>query len=210
MGTVFHVLGGQIKPSPETRIVRAGEYATLLSAVEILDYARAEAERIKKDAQTVYAEQKKKGYEDGITEGQLQQAEKMLETGLQAVEYLQGLERKIVEVVTIALRKIVGEMDEKELIVRIVRNALDQVRGRQRVLIRVSPEDEPYVREALAPMLTRVSAAQAMLDVVPDQRLTAGACMLESEMGVMDASLEVQLKAIESSLMSRIGGAGGE
>ncbi|MBQ7607719.1 MAG: HrpE/YscL family type III secretion apparatus protein [Desulfovibrionaceae bacterium] len=210
MGTVFHVLGGAIHPAPGTRIVRAGEYATLLSADEILEYARAEALRIQKDAQAVYEEQKKKGYEDGIAEGQMQQAEKMLETGLQAVEYLEGLERKIVEVVTIALRKILGELDDKERIVRIVRNALDQVRGRQHVLIRVCPEEEGFVREALSPMLSRVSSAQSLLDVVADTRLNRGACLLESDMGVIDASLEVQLKAIETSLMSRIGEAGGK
>ena len=42
------------------------------------------------------------------------------------------------------------------------------------------------------------------LDVVPDARLERGACLLESELGVVDASLETQLKALENALRSKI------
>ena len=204
MEAVFHRIGSTVSPAPGTRILRAAEYARLLEAQSILDDARAEADAIRKRAEEAYEERKKQGYEDGVLDGQMQQAEKMLETGMQAVEYLEGLERQIVEVVTTAVRKIVGELDDKERIVRVVRTALEQVRGRQRVLVRVCPEEEPQVREALAPMLARSSAANG-IELVADQRMKAGDCMLESEMGVVDAGLEVQLKAIEHALTARIG-----
>ena len=42
------------------------------------------------------------------------------------------------------------------------------------------------------------------LDVVPDASLERGACLLESELGVVDASLETQLKALENALRSKI------
>ena len=204
MDAVFHRIGSTVSPAPGTRILRAAEYARLLEAQSILDDARAEADAIRKRAEEAYEERKKQGYEDGVLDGQMQQAEKMLETGMQAVEYLEGLERQIVEVVTTAVRKIVGELDDKERIVRVVRTALEQVRGRQRVLVRVCPEEEPQVREALAPMLARTSSANG-IELVADQRMKAGDCMLESEMGVVDAGLEVQLKAIEHALTARSG-----
>ena len=204
MEAVFHRIGSTVRPAPGTRILRAAEYARLLEAQSILDDASAEAEAIRKRAEEAYEERKKQGYEDGVLDGQMQQAEKMLETGMQAVEYLEGLERQIVEVVTTAVRKIVGELDDNERIVRVVRTALEQVRGRQRVVVRVCPEEEPQVREALAPMLAK-NAASSGIELVADQRMKAGDCMLESEMGVVDAGLEVQLKAIEHALSARIG-----
>ncbi|MCR5562405.1 MAG: HrpE/YscL family type III secretion apparatus protein [Desulfovibrio sp.] len=204
MEAVFHRIGSTVRPAPGTRILRAAEYARLLKAQNILDDASAEAAAIRKRAEEAYVERKKQGYEDGVLDGQMQQAEKMLETGMQAVEYLEGLERQIVEVVTTAVRKIVGELDDNERIVRVVRTALEQVRGRQRVVVRVCPEEEPQVREALAPMLARNSASSG-IELVADQRMKAGDCMLESEMGVVDAGLEVQLKAIEHALTARIG-----
>lgn len=204
MEAVFHRIESRIRPAPGTRVLRAADYARLLKAQNLLDDARAEAEAIRKRAEDAYQERKKQGYEDGVLEGQMQQAEKMLETGMQAVEYLEGLERQIVEVVTTAVRKIVGELDDRERIVRVVRTALEQVRGRQRVVVRVCPEEEPQVREALAPMLAKTSAASG-LELVADQRMKPGDCMLESEMGVVDAGLDVQLRAIENALAAKIG-----
>ena len=204
MEAVFHRIGSTVRPAPGTRILRAVEYARVLEAQSILDDANAEAEAIRKRAEEAYEERKKQGYEDGVLDGQMQQAEKMLETGMQAVEYLEGLEHQIVEVVTTAVRKIVGELDDNERIVRVVRTALEQVRGRQRVVVRVCPEEEPQVREALAPMLVKSSASSG-IELVADQRMKAGDCMLESEMGVVDAGLDVQLKAIEHALTARIG-----
>ena len=57
---------------------------------------------------------------------------------------------------------------------------------------------------ALASMLASVPGSASFLDVVPDARLERGACLLESELGVVDASLETQLKALEGALRSKI------
>ena len=72
------------------------------------------------------------------------------------------------------------------------------------VTIRVAPADEKAVREGLASMLASVPGGASFLDVVPDARLERGACLLESELGVVDASLETQLKALENALRSKI------
>lgn len=203
MDTLFQRLGSTIKPASGTKILRASDYSQLLKAQDLLDAAEAEAEQIRQKAEIAYEEREKQGYEDGVAQGQLQQAEKMLETSLQAVSYLEGLEHQLVEVVSTAVRKIIGELDDKERIVRVVRTALDQVRGRQQVVVRLCPDDEPYVRENLGPLLSPGNSAH--LELVADQHLKPGSCMLESEMGVLDASLSVQLKAIEHALAAKIG-----
>ena len=78
------------------------------------------------------------------------------------------------------------------------------VRNQQHVTIRVAPADEKAVRAELASMLASVPGGTSFLDVVPDARLERGACLLESELGVVDASLETQLKALENALRSKI------
>ena len=144
------------------------------------------------------------GYRDGVEEGRLEHAEKVMETVLSSVEYIEGIEATLVNVVAVAVRKVIGEIDENERIVRIVRNALVTVRNQQHVTIRVAPADEKAVREGLASMLASVPGGASFLDVVPDARLERGACLLESELGVVDASLETQLKALENALRSKI------
>ena len=205
METIFYRLDGKIKPTPGARILKSQDYATVLKAQQLLDDAQQEADRIKQEALSAYEEQKKQGYEDGVLEGQMQQAEKMLETGLQAVEYLENLEKKVVEVVTTAVRKIIGEMDDKERIVCIVKTALEQVQLRQQILIRVCPEEESIVRDNLKSMIRGAHHAHG-LEIIADPRLKKGDCMLESEMGVIDASLETQLRAIEKAFAAKFEG----
>ena len=134
----------------------------------------------------------------------MEQAEKMMETAMQAVEYIENIEETLVGVVTSAVRKIIGELDEKERIVRVVRTALVAVRSQQKVLIRVCPADEAAVRDALSAMIASAPGGVSFLDVSADPRMKPGDCILESELGVVDAGLETQLKALENALSSKI------
>ena len=73
------------------------------------------------------------------------------------------------------------------------------MRGEQKVTVRVSPADEPAVSKALAAM-----TSGSYLNVVADPRLKRDSCILESDLGVIDASLETQLKALERAFSAKI------
>ncbi|HIW77806.1 MAG TPA: HrpE/YscL family type III secretion apparatus protein [Candidatus Bilophila faecipullorum] len=204
MGTLFRLGRDAVTPAAGTRVLKASEASLLLEAQTLLDAARERAAEMDREAQAAYERRREEGYRDGQEEGRLEHAEKVLETVLSSVEYIEGIESTLVRVVSEAIRKVIGEVDENERIVRIVRNALTTVRNQQRVLIRVAPADEKPVREALAAMLTAVPGSTSFVDVVGDARLERGACLLESELGVVDASLETQLKALENAFRAKI------
>ena len=204
MGTLFRLTGDSVCPSAATRVLKAEDAAALLEANALLDAARERVADMERKAREAYERRREEGYRDGQEEGRLEHAEKVLETVLSSVEYIEGIEATLVNVVTAAVRKVIGEIDENERIVRIVRNALVTVRNQQRVTIRVAPADEKAVSAALASMLASVPGSASFLDVVPDARLERGACLLESELGVVDASLETQLKALENAFRSKI------
>jgi len=204
MGTVFRLTGDSVIPAAGARLIRAADYARLVEARDLLAAAHERADAIRVEAEAAYEERKREGYEDGLMEGRMEQAEKMMETAMQAVEYLEHIEESLVGVVMSALRKIIGELDDRERIVRVVRSALVSVRSQQRVLIRVCPSDEPAVREALAAMISSAPGGVSFLDVSADPRMKPGDCILESELGVVDAGLETQIRAIENALAGRI------
>ena len=176
MGAVFRLTGNTVMPAPGVRVLRAADYARLVEANDVLAAARERAAVMAAEAEKAYAERKRAGYEDGLMEGRMEQAEKMMETAMQAVEYIEGVEAKLVGVVTSAVRKIIGELDDRECTVRVVRNAL----------ISSAPNGATF------------------LDVTADPRMKPGDCILECELGVVDASLETQLKAIEHALLGKI------
>ena len=111
MGTVFRLTGDAVQPAPGVRILRADEYSRLLEAGALLAAARERAEAIRAEAEHAYEARKRAGYEDGVMEGRMEQAEKMMETAMQAVEYIENIEETLVKVVSSAVRKIIGELE---------------------------------------------------------------------------------------------------
>lgn len=203
MGTMFRLNDDSIQPAAGTRLIKSAELGQLFEASALLEAAREKAASLEKAALEAYEEKRQEGYRDGLEEGKLEHAEKMMETIISSVEFIEGIESTLVNVVTQSIRKIIGEMGDRERIVAIVRNALNVVRGQQKVTVRVSPADEEAVLQAMAAMTSSASGS-SFLTVIADVRLEKDSCILESELGVVDASLSTQLKALENAFLSKI------
>lgn len=204
MGTLFRLNTQGVRPAAGQRVIKADDVALLVEANALLATARERVATMESQAQAEYDRRSAEGYRDGQEEGRLEHAEKLLETVLSSVEFIENIESTLVNVVSQAVRKVVGDLDDNERIVRIVRNALVSVRNQQKVLVRVAPADEAAVTEALRPMLQSAPGSASFLDVIADPRLERGACMLESELGVVDASLETQLKAFDNAFKAKL------
>ena len=204
MGALFQITGNVVQPAAGTRILKAAEFTLLTEANDLLTQARARADEIAQKAEEAYRQRKEEGYKDGREEGLLEHAEKLMETVMSSVEFIESMETTLIDVVNQAVRKIIGELDSDERIVRIVRESLLKVRNQSRVTVRVAPADDKAVRTALEPMLKSTPGSTSFLELIPDARLEQGSCILESELGVIDASLETQLKALEKAFTSRI------
>ncbi len=201
---VYHLLKkNTLTPAADTKVLKAAEYAQLVRANEIIRTAELEAESIRQQALEAFEKKKQEGFEQGVQEGKMEASMQMIDTVSQTVGYLESMEGAITETVFRALRKILGEIDEHELVVRIVKNALAVMRNQQQVVVRVSPDQVETVRESYNAILDDYSGV-SVLDITPDPRLSKGGCILESELGVVDASLETQLEAIKRALMQRI------
>ena len=203
MGTMFRLNNDSIQPAAGTKLIKSSELGQLLEANALLDAAREKAAEMERAALEAYEEKKREGYQDGLEEGKLEHAEKMMETIISSVEFIEGIESTLVSVVNQSIRKIIGDMGDKERIVAIVRNALNVVRGQQKVTVRVAPADEAAVLEAMAGM-TASSSGSSFMTVIADARLEQDSCIIESELGVVDASLSTQLRALENAFKSKI------
>ncbi|MCR5415080.1 MAG: HrpE/YscL family type III secretion apparatus protein [Kiritimatiellae bacterium] len=184
----------------DRRLVKAADVATVRTADEIISAAEAEAERIRADAKAAFEEERQRGYAKGIADGKAEIADKKLELVDSSVAFMESVEGKMAGVVMTALRKCVDEIGDEQLVVQIVRKLMDAViRTQKRLIIKVSPAMVPVVRDRLKELLSRYPTIESA-DVVEDERLTGTACVLETEAGVADASIDTQLAAIERSI----------
>ena len=188
----------------DRRLVKASEVATVASAEEIIAAAEAEAERIRNEAKAAFEAEKKRGYDAGIQHGKMEIAMQKLDLVDQSVAFMEGVESKMAEVVMKALKTCVTEIGDKEMVIQIVRKTMAAViRTQRKVTLKVAPEQVENVRARVAELTVTFPTVETF-DVVEDPRLKGAACILETEAGVADASVETQLAAIEKSIQKHI------
>ena len=189
---------------PSARVMKGDQVNAISSAKDIIAKAEEQAEQIRKDAQDAFEAEKKRGFEQGIAEARMEEAERMLDNVSRMVNYFEKVETNIVDLVTTAVGKVIGELDDHDVIFRIVRNALAAVRTQNQVTVRLNPSECEAVKEKLNDLLTLYPAI-SYLSVEPDIRLSSGDCILETDIGTVEAGIDTQLQAIRNSFERVLG-----
>ena len=188
----------------DRRVVKAADVATVRSAAEIVAAAETQAAQIREDAKAAYEEERKKGYDKGIADGKTEIAMQKLDLVDSSVAFMENVEEKMSDIVMKALKSCVAEIGDREMVIQIVRKTMAAViRTQRQVTLKVAPELVETVRSRVSE-LTATFPTIETFDVVEDPRLKGSACLLETEAGVADASVESQLAAIERSLKKHI------
>lgn len=182
------------------RLVKAADVAAVKSADEIIAAAEAEANRLKASAMEAYEEAKRRGFEEGLQNGLKKVVEEKLDFAYESASYMESVEGKLADIVIKALFKCVSHIEDKTLVVEIIRKIMKAVvRNQRQITLKVAPDMVETVKSRLSEILSDYPALERV-DVVEDARLKGSAAIIETEAGVADASVETQLAAIEKSI----------
>jgi type III secretion protein L len=203
------------------KVLKWNEYSSIVAAKELVASAKAECDAIIKDAKAerdkiisaanceagkiietakkTYEAEKNRGYGDGVSKGKEEMADQLMAFATKSAESFTKLEKDVIEVVTRAIRKILGDVDKNELITNVVKNALKLVKSQKQAVLKVAPSEARFLRDRVCE-LTKDTPGIEFLDIVSDAHLEPGSCLLETDLGVVDASIAVQIAAVEKSL----------
>ncbi|WP_277296577.1 HrpE/YscL family type III secretion apparatus protein [Succinatimonas hippei] len=205
MEKIFHLdADDKLQIADDVKIIRKDDLEKFFVAEEIILESKKKAQEILDKAEEIYKNRFEQGLTEGKEEGKSEYTFKIMDMVLSQVDSLESLEKQLVEVVTKSVNKIIGDLDEKDRIVRVVRKGLSAVRGEKRIVVRVSTHDEPIVREDLKAYLLSDDGRSGYIEVIGDVNLKKGDCILETQMGVVEASLDTQLKILSESLSARV------
>jgi type III secretion protein L len=171
---------------------------------QLLADARKQADAIVAGAQAAFEEERQRGYADGMAEAQMEQAEKMIETVSRTVDYFSKVETDMVALVMSAVRKIIDGYDDADRVLIVVKNALSVVRNQKQMTLRLHPQQVDTVRARVNDLLAAYPGV-GYLDIVPDGRLGMEACILESEIGLVEASIDGQIAALQGAFQKVLG-----
>jgi len=186
--------------APSARVIKRDEHAFILEGQRILEAARHEAGLIRQKAETEAAQKRQEGFQQGLEEGKAEIAEHIVQCMGQSAAYFSKVENVMVDLVMRAVRHVIGEMNQRDVAERIVRRALESMRNESQVTVRVAPAQADWLKGRLNAIMQAFPKVQ-FLHIESDSRMPENGCILETEIGVVDASLETQLKAIEKALI---------
>lgn len=178
------------------RVLKSADYQQIVSYEQLLQQLEQRYQQREKVAAIALAKSIQRGMEEGQDRASKQSAEQLLAFSGRINDTLQKLEGELVEVVIAAIRKIIRGFDQEAQVREAVLGGLELVRGNHKLLIRVHPSHQAAVSTQLDSIPHRFSS----LEVIGDPQLQTDACILESDIGIVNAGLEQQLAVIEQAL----------
>ncbi len=191
---------GEIHPAENEKVIPAEEFSTLMQASEILERAKEDAEQFKKTTEEEARKLKEEAQEEGFDEGLHKFNEHLIHFDRQIRLIRMDLQKQILPLALKAAKKIVGEQLNlhPETIVEIVIQTLAPVLQNHRITIYVNKVDKEIL-ETQKPKIKSILEHVQVLTIQERNDISPGGCIIETESGIINASIENQWRALESA-----------
>ena len=171
------------------------------------EQAQLEIDQMKAKA---FEEANEQGYQEGYRKGldSVQELQKQCEDEWlqQEQEYqkkLEEMEPLMVDTLCDVYSHIfkVEAKEHKELVLKLLQDTLLKVDGTGSIIVHVAKEDYAYVQEQKGALLEEAGMQSGSVEIVSDAALARAQCMIETEGGVYDCSLDTELAELKRRLM---------
>lgn len=188
-------------------VVSKQELASKEKSEKILEEAQKEANQIRSEAERLLGQvrektenEKKRGYEDGKQAGYSEWTEEILKVRQLKKDFYEEAERDVIKLVLSIAEKVIGSLvtENEKAIAGIVKQALEKSLG-DRIVVRMHPNDFKRIKKEdihFGDFLDKTK----QVHFKEDSSIEPGGCIVETEVGTIDAQLETQLKAIRKAL----------
>lgn len=174
---------------------------------KLLNDTYAKVAHIKEEAsQQGHAEGFKKGYDEGLAKAK--EAEQKAELHRQELErqyeqQIKDIEPKLVDTISTVFEKVfsIQFSDKKDIVLNIVRNAIEKIENSKEFTIKVPAENLQFVIEHKDELQEKVGQ-YVKIEIISDNTLHNSQCIIDTDSGVFDCSLDIQLDNLVKDLKS--------
>ncbi|MES9851133.1 MAG: FliH/SctL family protein [Candidatus Thiodiazotropha sp. L084R] len=193
-------------------LARSELESELRRSQERADQTEKELQRILADIEEFRREAtdagRESGFQSGIEEGraELNQQGKRLEELIDTItkaheDSLSLAEEDIVEVVFASVTKILGEaLVSADSVIASVKQSIRQLVSRDHLVIHLAPKDKRLIEEVVAGKEGDIFGNA--VEIIADERLELGGCLLQTPTGGLDARLELQMQQLRDCLVN--------
>jgi type III secretion protein L len=187
--------------SADQKIIPKSDFETLITSKELLEKAEAQVKSMIEDAHKECEEIKEKAKLEGFDRGLSKFNEELLifEEKLKMLRH--EMQKAILPLVMKATKKIIGEelKLDSETILSIVLQSIKSISQCKVVKLYVNKKDLDFLgseKEELKKQFEKLESFQ----ILPREDVDHGGCIIETEKGILNATLENQYRALERAL----------
>ncbi len=193
---IHKIKSGAIAIDAKDKIIRKSQYEIFLSARDTLRTIKQEHLCAQKKNDDTFHAMEQKGYAAGQARAQQEALEQHIEFCTQAIHWVENLEEEIFLALSAALEKIIGAIDTNTALENIIRKTLKHYIHLPELKICLAPEQKPIAQKVIEEIAKEHSVKSISIET--DERFRKNDCLLESPLGSVDASLEVQLAQLKA------------
>jgi type III secretion protein L len=150
-------------------------------------------------ADTVIEQARARGHAQGVSQAQAQMARHLLDAQRQSREFLDASQQRIVALAVAIVERIAPALGEAPVVAALAEEALGAVQAEKYIRIRV-PEAAAADTQAMLDRWRDEHPQVETVQVSVDPRLEPFTCVVESELGRIEAGLPAQLEAVRARL----------
>lgn len=186
--------------APQTKVVKADNFAKLLDSEQILEAVKADAEQYRLSVTAECEKLKEQAQKEGFAEGFKQWVEQIAKQEEEIIKVREDVEKTIIPIALKAAKKIVGREIElsESVIVDIVASNLKVISQHKKILIYVNRRDLD-VLEKNKNQLKDLFENLETLSIRERTDIEPGGCVIETEGGIINAQLDNQWRILEQA-----------
>lgn len=196
---------GSVHLAPGKKIIPASELGSLKDASEALKKVLEEGKQYRLDVAKECEQLKENAFKEGYEEGFEQWAEHLAKFEKQLEDLRQEMQKAIIPIALKTAKKMVGREIElsEETIVDIVASNLKAVAQHKRITIYVNKK-ELDILEKNKPRLRELFEHVESLSIRPRDDVSRGGCIIETEVGIVNAQMEHRWHVLEKAFEGSI------
>lgn len=213
----LNAIANEVQEDYSERLLQAKAEAEAL-----LQQARLEADAILESARTgsdeIFEQAKENGYQEGYRQGSTKAEDEIASAKARCEEELaqqradlqndynremRELEPKLLDVILTVVEKVfhIQFDDKKDILLHLVSNTIEDIEGCRSFRLRVGEEQKIFLEHHKDDILDRIGHDMT-LEILSDVSLSGNQCIIETDTGVFDCSLGVQLENLIKDLKS--------
>ena len=178
-------------------VINARDVKAWRDAFEFVNEAEKQIAEEKMQAEEaashLYASERARGYEDGKAEA----TRLITETTLKVDRYLKSIEPQVAQVAMSVVQRVLGNFDTRDLVAAAAGHAVADLRREKQLTVTVHPD----AVDSVSKELTRLGLSSRIeVSVEGNASLEPTACIVASDLAVVDASIQTQLAAIAAAI----------